>query len=189
MDKTLVIFKDMAGKRGRPSNYVSGQKGMQRLAPTHEAIMDWILLNPGKGLRECAAFFGYSVGGIGWIVNSDLFQAKLAERRREIETVLAADIPAKLTILGSVAIDRTLEVIEKTTDPDVIVDIFDKTLHRLGYAPSKQTGPAIQFNTQNNSFTVSPEELRQAKAVMLQAANGVPVLAPAAAFEQRPNDE
>jgi hypothetical protein len=159
---------------------------LAKLSPTHEAIMDWILLNPGATLAECANVFRYTPQGIGYIVNSDCFRAKLRERRDTVELLIAADIPSKLGVLGALAVERTTDVLNKTNDPDLIVDIFDKTLHKLGYAPTKGPGTSVIINNQPTQFTASIEDIAQAQAIMLQAGKALPMLVPAVVGEPRP---
>lgn len=145
--------------------------------------MDWILLNPGATLAECANVFSYTPQGIGYIVNSDCFRAKLRERREATELLIAADIPAKLSVLGALAVERTQEILNKTNDPELIVDIFDKTLHKLGYAPARGPGVQVNVNAGPVVYSASREEIEKAQAVLLgvgapRPQSSLPMLAP-----------
>jgi DNA-binding MarR family transcriptional regulator len=135
-----------------------------KLNTAHDGMMDYILQNPGASLREIAGHFGYTIPWVCRVVNSDIFQARLAERRKDIEGLIASDIPAQLKATAGLAIEKIQEVLAKTEDPDTIIDAFDKVMHRAGYAP-KATVPALGaggvVNQQNNFFVVSKEDLQE----------------------------
>lgn len=145
----------------------------KKLNEAHSAIMDWIMVNPGGTYAQCGQYFGYTPQAVCYIVNSDVFRSRLAERRAEVEGLIHADIPAKLSVLAATSMEKLQDKVNETNDPDLLVDIWDKALHRLGYGASKggNTTVAIQNNA---TFAVSPAELEQAKAVMLQVAGQVP---------------
>lgn len=142
----------------------------KKLSDTHQAIMDWIMVNPGGTYKQCAAAFGYTPQAICYIVNSDLFRTRLAERRDVVEGMIHADIPTKLAVVASTATERMMEIVEKTNDPDLLVDVWDKSLHRLGYGASKGGNTTIVQQNNTANFAVSPAELAQAREVMLQVA-------------------
>lgn len=130
----------------------------------HEAILNWLLLNPHRSLRECADELGFTQAWLSSVIHSDIFQAKLKERQESVFLAVAQDIPRKLRGLADVAIEKVTRIIESSEDPDLVVDVFDKTLNRLGYAPQKGGGPGP--TTQVNMFAVSREDLASARAAL-----------------------
>ena len=48
-----------------------------RLNTTHEMLMNWLVCNPEKSLRECADHFGYTQSWLSQIIHSDIFQHAL----------------------------------------------------------------------------------------------------------------
>lgn len=135
-----------------------------RLRHTHEAFMDWMLLNPGASLQAMAAEFGYTVSWLSTVINSDLFQMRLAERRSEIDLLVHADIPTKMRGIVAQGLDKVAMHMEKTQDMEYVTETTDKLLHRLGYAPkATQAAQQAPTNQQNNFFLVSPSDLAAAR--------------------------
>lgn len=133
-----------------------------RLSTKHDQIMNWLIANPHRLLRECAEEFKISQGWLSQLIHSDIFQAELKRRQEAVFIGVAQDIPTKLKGLADVAIEKVTRMVEQSEDPDLVMDAFDKTLHRLGYAPQKQSAPAAA-PTQVNVFQVSQADLASAR--------------------------
>jgi hypothetical protein len=146
---------------------LAGRNAVARLSHRHEQIINWLLENPHKQLRDCAEHFGYSQGWLSQLIHSDIFQAQLRERQDGVFVAVANDIPAKLRGLADLAIEKVSRMVEESEDPSLAVDVFDKALHRLGYAPQKQAGPA-QPAAQVNVFQVSSADLAMARQSIVQ---------------------
>jgi hypothetical protein len=156
--------------------------GPQKLSPTHRQIADWLLQNPGsKRLRECAEHFGVTRSWLSCIIHSDAFQAHLHELQAEADTMVVADIPAKLRGVAALALDGLGESLEAVLDDpsskmlhrNFLAETVDMTLTRLGYgvktpAPPGQGGATY---TQNNLFLgpVDPKVLAGARERLLNA--------------------
>lgn len=145
---------------------------ISKLNDLHEALADYMLVNPGATFREMGAHFNYSVSWLCTVVNSDMFQAYFAGRRGEVSSFVAASLPKKLEAAAHLATEKMIAVLEKTEDPDLILDGFDKVMHRFGYAPSAKNGGAQaglsqQGNIQNN-FYLKQEEFQQARGHLLE---------------------
>jgi len=143
---------------------------IQRVSHTHEQIINWLLLNPEKSLRQCADHFGYSQSWLSQIIHSDIFQASLQARQEGVFTRVANDIPAKLKGLADVAIEKLGEALERSEDGEFALDVFDKTMHRLGYAPNSQRSVAAPPLVQQNNFFIGKEDLAQMREKMVPAA-------------------
>jgi hypothetical protein len=76
---------------------------------------------------------------------------------------IAQDIPTKLKGLADIAIEKVTRLVEQSENPDVIVDVFDKTLNRLGYAPQKSAAPVAQV-PQVNVININKADLAEARA-------------------------
>lgn len=148
---------------------------IQKISHTHDLLMDWLLENPERPLRDCALYFGYTQAWVSTIIHSDIFQAKLSERQGEIFAQVAQDIPSKLRATAGMALEKLAAAVEHSEDPEFLLSAADKTLHRLGYAPSSGRSPgAVQVNQQNNFF-VQKDDLKQLRAGMLVKAEIVEV--------------
>jgi|SRR3990172_5702937 len=137
------------------------------LSYLHEALADWMLINPGGTLRDMGLHFGYSAPWICQVINTDMFKAYMSARRLEVSAQVAESLPRKLEAAAHLATERVIEVIEKSQDSDTILDAFDKVMHRYGYAPKPNGQPVI--GQQNNVFYLTRDELGQAREKLVES--------------------
>lgn len=138
-----------------------------QLREWHEQVMDFILLNPRATYEEIAQAFQSSAQSIGCIVRSDLFQARLRERREGRNMKVEDRIFAKLNKLAETTVDALTERIEQEKKALGIADIRDTAelaLHTLGYGKPAQTKAAQDVNLQ--VVVVSRDELAEARQIM-----------------------
>lgn len=140
------------------------------IKPVHEAFADYMLVNPGCTLRDMASYFKYSVSWICQVINSDMFQAYFAKRRQGIVVSIAEDLPSRLAAAAHLATERVIDVLTTSSDPEILIDAFDKVLHRHGYAPNaKGMQGTTTNNTQNNMFFLGKEELASAREKLINS--------------------
>lgn len=159
-----------------PGNAPASPEPIKELSHTHLSFMDWILENPEKGLKEMSAYYGYTMSWLSRVINSDIFQAKLAERRKDIELRICDDIPTRLRGLGQAVIEKMEEQLQNSQDPRFIRESFDSIMHRIGYAPSGKVALSATGPVQINQFVVSREELQAMQGRILHAGAGTPEL-------------
>lgn len=136
---------------------------IQKLNNTHEAILDWLLLNPEKSLRECADHFGYTQAWLSTVINSDAFRVQYSKLRGDVHARVCADVPTRMTRISEIALDKLAEMVEKSEDADFILETSDKILNRMGYGPKAVVKSTVN-NTQNNTtFLVSADDLALAR--------------------------
>jgi hypothetical protein len=111
-----------------------GRFQLKSLSHTHDMVINWMLLNPDRSLRECADYFGYSQPWLSTLIHTDLFQARLKERQAVVFAQIAQTVPEKLTALSDIATEKLTEAITKSEDSKFILDAFDKVMHRAGCA-------------------------------------------------------
>jgi len=155
---------EIAERLARPPD-----QAIARLSHTHEAVMNWLIANPEKSLRECADSFGYSQPWLSRLIHSDLFQQELQAKHREVFLHVAQDIPAKLRGLADLAIEKVSQIVSETESPEVAIDVFDKALHRLGYAPTSARSPG-PGPVQQVFVSVSASELAEARSTVIAGA-------------------
>lgn len=127
--------------------------------------MKWMLANPDKTLTECALAHNYTLAWLSTIVHSDAFQAQYRKLQDESFTDVRLDVKAKVTALAHIALDKLTEQLPVATDPDLILDVADKTLKALGYGtPPRGQQPAV--NVQVNQYQATPEALAEARRIM-----------------------
>lgn len=143
---------------------------IQRISHKHSMIMNWMVLNPDKPLRECAEHFGVTQAWLSTVIHSDVFQAEFQEKLKNIHNHCAQSIPEKLRVVTDIALDKLATKVAESEDPEFILDAADKALHRMGYAPASArngfgAGQGVQVN-QQNVFMLSQEDLDAARNVM-----------------------
>lgn len=141
-----ILLTDRATPRAnRPDMYGNG---ILRVSYTHDALIDAIIANPDKDQGEFAAMFGYKSGGqwIGKVINSDAFQERLAERRKEIvDPSLLATIETKFKCMVDRSCEILMEKLEASKNPtaDLALATLNTASRALGYG-AKTT--AVQVN-------------------------------------------
>jgi len=152
-----------------------------KVSVTHEALMDWMIMNPGGSMKELAATFGYSQSWLSSIIHSGCFKSRLAEKRGEITAMVAMDLPAKLAAAAGASLDILNKHLETSTDPDFALSVAEMSLKGLGYG-AKTGGVVInQGNANIQQVFASPADLAEARLLITQQ-NALPP-APAATLE------
>ena len=156
------------------------------LSHRHEMLLNWLVLNPDKTLRECADHFGWTQSWLSSIIHSDIFQSALKQKQLDIALRVAGSIPEKLRAAADIGVEKLSSALEKSEDPEFILDATDKILHRMGYAPQSARNPAgSPVNIQNN-FVIGAQDLLDAQSVMAQAARGALPVIEGEALPQEP---
>src|SRR3990172_12862929 len=127
---------------------------IDRVSYTHEAVVDWLLTNPEKALKECAEHFGYTQPWLSTVIHSDAFQVYYSQRRASLNLVINHGLAAQMQRTTA----KALDLLEKTSDSpeeidgNFILDVADKLLHRQGYAPGK-----VSLVQNNNVLNLPPQ--------------------------------
>lgn len=141
---------------------------IKELSITHESLMDWLILNPEKSLRDCATVFGYTQAWISSIVNSGAFQARLAEKQKEITSAVALDLPRRLQTVAHIAIDNLTRELEKNGDAALALKALDSAMSAM--KPSGGVNLNIHAPTNNlQQVFATKEDLAQARLAMKAA--------------------
>jgi hypothetical protein len=105
------------------------------------------------------------------LIHTDIFQAELAARQGEVFVSVAGSSPQKLAGLADLAIEKVTEQLLASESPQYTLDVFDKALTKLGYAPQTARNPNGASTT--NVFMVSAGDLAAAR-VSISAPSGAP---------------
>lgn len=167
-------------------------KGTAKPAIGHEAIMDFLLLNPTATNAMIASRFGYTREYISALINNDAFQLRFSEKQLEvwgevkIQAVRTRDM---LEALAQSSVEKLQRKLEVHDDPQFLLDTAEMACKSLGYGsktPSVPPGSVVQ----QNNFYVSREVLAQARGSFHKTADvvDVPVIASSEspAIEERP---
>lgn len=89
---------------------------------SHLDMIDYILANPGAGLRDIGARYGYTIGWISNVMASDAWKAAMAARRTEmVDPVLAATITQRFEGVTRLSLQRLQEKLEAPQVSDMVV--------------------------------------------------------------------
>lgn len=110
----------------------------KKLRVRHEQIMDFMLLHPAATHAEIAEAFECTKEMISMLVNSDLFQYTLRQRRERFEARVDDHVMERLNgrvaRLATVAVEKLVEGIEGgKIDLDGVRDTCDMALKNLGF--------------------------------------------------------
>ena len=123
----------------------------------YPAIADWMLENPGKTFKECAAHLHRHPYTISAIVNSDMFQEYFRQRREEWTRNHDLNISQKMTKVAEAALDVMLEKLERQADKlpmQFVNSVATDTLDRLGYAPKSVSPVQVNVDQSHNTQQV-----------------------------------
>lgn len=147
----------------------------------HDAIMNWMIANPERSLRECAQAFGYTQSWLSTMIHSNLFQARLKEKQEQVFSGIAVSINEKLAAGADIGVTKLVEKLETSEDPRFIKETTQMMLEKLGFGAATRVAGAGQVNNgpvQQNFYMASPADLEQARG---KIAGGV---LPPSAIEQ-----
>ena len=154
-------------KRHPQYNPDTGRIEIKSVSHMHEAIMNWMLLNPGLPMRYCAQEFGVSQSWLSVLKNSNLFRARLAEKQKEVDVAVQEHViglEEKMKGVAELGVERLAAMVEDSKDPKFLLDVTDKVLNRLGYGrPAPAPGQGAHINEQNNFYVTSSAELSRAR--------------------------
>lgn len=174
-DELRAALVPDAAPRGQP---------IDSLREQHNKMIDWMLAHyAGKGdLARMADAFGYSYCYMSQLINSDMFKAELARRREMVNQVFSTKVIEKTYENASKSAKLLGEYLDSVSveddefDPRVIMDINDRTMKQLGYAPNKPVNLVVDNSTHTTQIAVVASEAQAARErIMNKARNGTTI--------------
>jgi hypothetical protein len=107
---------------------------------THDAMIDMIVAEPQISQNEIAARFGYSAAWVSIIINSDAFQARLAERKEDlVDPQIRATVNDRLTAVANKAMDKLMERLATNASFSnrELIEAAKMATSGLGFGPAK----------------------------------------------------
>lgn len=166
-----IALEDRAGPTYSDYADQSRRKPFRR---EYDALIDYHLEHPTSSQKERATFFGRSVGWVNIVENSDMFKARFAARREELNHLMSHVIAHKAANAVAASLDISLEIIntKRTAIPFAqLTDFQDKTLGRLGYGASRPAATVVVQQNNGAPATRTPitqDDLRRAQERMRQ---------------------
>jgi hypothetical protein len=136
--------------------------GPKRFHPHYYAVLDWVLTNPHRNDSEGAKELNLTPSWFSMIINSDMFQAQLAERARELGVELGVrGIHGQMVHAASLAMQKTIELLESGDPSESFVSgTRDSLLAKLGYTKETHQPGTAKYEFNLNVATV--QEARDA---------------------------
>lgn len=140
---------------------------IQKLNSRHQAMINWLLTHPRGTRDECARDFGYTPTYVSMLINSDMFQAVLQERSKQLGIVCVHSIKSRVTGIQMKILDK----IEERVDNDRVSEKFlretsEQMFRAMGVLDNKASNdkpaeekPAVQVNVQINSLERARDKL------------------------------
>lgn len=92
---------------------------------THDAMIDLIIASPAISQGELAREFGFTEAWVSIVINSDAFQARLAQRRSElVDPVVLAGIEKRFAACMDQALEVAQHAISVQRDPDYALELL-----------------------------------------------------------------
>ena len=169
-----TAFKPPWTPRRTSAPRLGPKPSIQSLSHKHEAIVNYLILNPNASLGEVAKTFEVSRAWLSIIIHSSAFRDKFNERQDTTFSELVLPLQEKLLGIGHMAVEKLGDAISGSDDPDYILASADKVLHRLGFAPKAQMaatpiGGGVVNNTQVNNYVVGRDQLSNLREIRQKA--------------------
>lgn len=146
----------------------------KRMLWYYDAIIDWMIANPGAPLSECAAHVQRTPTTLSIIINSDMFKAALAARKAQFQAQHDIGLIHKTTKIANAGLDAILETLERKRSGvpiDQLQAVTGSALDRLGYGTKKDATAGVTINSTGNTqvvIPVTPSELEEARMAIRQ---------------------
>lgn len=134
-----------------------GYEHKNGLTYRHRGVIDWMLSNPEKPLKEAQEATGFTPQYLYTLRKSDMFRAEYERRRAEIEAALHVEMVDKWSIVEEELLDKMITKLKGPVSEKFLLDGLNAVVKR-----SEGPSATVQINT-NNTFLATPEQIRQAR--------------------------
>ena len=134
---------------------------LNKLNYRHEAILNWLILNPDKTQNDCCAALNYTPAWLSQVINSDMFQAAYKERCAEVGIMAVHTINAQLAGVTSMVLTKTMEKVQTNPSERFLGDTLRTCLAGLGYSANPSGNGQSPVTVVN--LTVNAQALAEAR--------------------------
>lgn len=145
------------------------------LKPKHEAMIDWLLVNPGaKNLNGLCAELNVSRSWLSICMTSDCFREEYTRRRQAHSSELSKQLIEKQLKVTLKALNKVDEYLDDDDEVDLLsaLEVADKTAKHLGFHPSPGFGPVLEETTERVLRTVDAGVLHEARETIRKVTHG-----------------
>lgn len=119
---------------------------IKKVSITHDAIIDLIIARPHLNQREIANEFGYTSVGIGIILRSDAFKARLEARKAAlVDPLVKQTVEDRLVGLAHMSLDVLEQKLENSADAKLALATLEAANKSAGYGARNAMTMQTQF--------------------------------------------
>lgn len=135
---------------------VSAANAIVRVRYSHDAMIDLLMAEPGILQSKIAKVFGYTQAWVSRVINSDAFNARLAERKTEIiDPTIIMNFEERLQAMAGQSLDIVVEKLATTGGSfDNALKALEMSTKALGYGAKQQN-----VNVQQNFVVALPGKI------------------------------
>ena len=140
-----------------------------KVSVKHDAIMDYLIVNPAARLGDVALHFRVSQPWLSVIIHSDAFQIVLKKKQSSVLNATVVPLREKVLGIAHLGIEKLGDALENAsavTDKEFIADTTDSILKNLGFSPKSAPSLPAGNVTNNNIMVVDKEALASARDKM-----------------------
>jgi len=157
MDNPDALLEELTGfqpKQSAPLETAENRAGgIQRVHYHHDAMIDLIIANPTLSQGEIAAHFNMTEPWISRVINSDSFQARLAERKKDlVDPGILQSVNERMNVMVHKSLEIIQDKLEKSRSVDVAFKAAELATKALGFG-ARNPNVVVQ-----NSFVVALPE-------------------------------
>ena len=148
---------------------------IQSLRPKHEAIIDWLLANPGApNLNPLCAQLSISRSWLSIVMRSDVFIEEYTRRRQDMNGELNKQLVEKQLKVTLKALDKVDQLMDDEDELDLrgALEIADRTAKHLGFTPRPGMAPIIEETRERTLTTVDAGTLHEARETIKRVTHG-----------------
>jgi hypothetical protein len=148
---------------------------LKTMKPKHEAIIDWLLVNPGaKTLNPLCAEMSISRSWLSIVMQSDCFREEYTRRRQNHSQELSKQLIEKQLKITLKALDKVDDLMDDEDEIDLrgALEVADRTAKHLGFHPRPGLGPVIEETHTRELRTVDAGTLHEARETIKRVTHG-----------------
>lgn len=135
------LLAEMVASREVAGSVVPTARQLTKVRYSHDAMIDILVENPWVHQNQLASHFGYSPAWVSIVMNTDMFKARLAQRREElIDPALRASLEERFRAVVTKSLEVLQDKLSQPTVPDNLVlravELGAKALGMGGNAPA-----------------------------------------------------
>jgi hypothetical protein len=145
------------------------------MKPQHDAIIDWLLMNPGwKNLNPLCAELNRSRSWISIVMTSDVFKEEYTNRRQAHNGELSKQLIEKQLKVTLKALGKVDDYLDDDDEVDLqgALEVADRTAKHLGFHPRPGLGPIIEETHTRELRTVDAGTLHEARETIRRVTHG-----------------